>query len=453
MHVVLYKEEPKSREILAFALESKLGASVSRAAKFEDVVQVLLANNPVDLIICDSKPENATLYKMLLSTGSNIPVLLLLNSTSPQQQNISFPDIKILAGINLDGEPGMEKVIEIIRNEVKNGNLKPTTDDPDYCRVSAELAIQVSPLQGDLYIRLSNTKHIKLFKKGEQLNKTHIEQVLTEKKIKFLFVHRSDYGSFLLKFGEDLKKIADSPTATLQEKEMLSLSAIQVLHELSHKIGFTEEVHELARESVRLVVTTLSKDFKLVNVLKAFAKDRDKYIASHSLMVAHVACGISTKMTWPSDTTSQKLVTAAICHDLSINNQELAKIRTLKELNNNTTSYTPEEITAYKSHPYTSADSLSQANDISSDVDFIIRQHHERPDGSGFPRGLNARNIAPLAAVFIVAHDIVDFICQQGTDNPSFDNFVAEYFSQYSSGIFKRILVAITPELTKNRAA
>jgi response regulator RpfG family c-di-GMP phosphodiesterase len=37
----------------------------------------------------------------------------------------------------------------------------------------------------------------------------------------------------------------------------------------------------------------------------------------------------------------------------------------------------------------------------------IIRQHHEKPDGTGFPAGLKHSEIDELAACFIVSEEIV----------------------------------------------
>ena len=55
------------------------------------------------------------------------------------------------------------------------------------------------------------------------------------------------------------------------------------------------------------------------------------------------------------------------------------------------------------------------------DVDSIILEHHERPDGTGVPKQLTANQIKPLSSIFIFAHDIVDIIfsLEQQGESPS----------------------------------
>ena len=77
-------------------------------------------------------------------------------------------------------------------------------------------------------------------------------------------------------------------------------------------------------------------------------------------------------------------------------------------------------------------------------MDTIVLQHHELPDGSGFPRGLYHHQISPLACVFIVAQDLLDFyLANAASAHPKadvFQAFLAERETRYSSGTFKKIL-------------
>ena len=86
------------------------------------------------------------------------------------------------------------------------------------------------------------------------------------------------------------------------------------------------------------------------------------------------------------------------------------------------------------------------------DVDSIIAQHHERPDGSGFPRGLTHLRIGPLATVFIVAHDIVTYLfdndiaganVEKGLD---LDKFIEQKSKTYQMGTFKKV-IAVVPKI------
>jgi HD-GYP domain-containing protein (c-di-GMP phosphodiesterase class II) len=72
----------------------------------------------------------------------------------------------------------------------------------------------------------------------------------------------------------------------------------------------------------------------------------------------------------------------------------------------------------------------------------IIAQHHERADGTGFPRGLAQTYIAPLGAVFIVAHDMAQVALKKGPEFKPAD-FLAEIRDKYKTGQFRKVVQAI----------
>jgi response regulator RpfG family c-di-GMP phosphodiesterase len=83
-----------------------------------------------------------------------------------------------------------------------------------------------------------------------------------------------------------------------------------------------------------------------------------------------------------------------------------------------------------------------QFNEVPPDVDVIIAQHHERADGTGFPRNLSATYIAPLATIFIVAHDMAQDVLAKG---PVFkmEEFLAVARERYKPSQFRKVVQAI----------
>jgi HD-GYP domain-containing protein (c-di-GMP phosphodiesterase class II) len=88
------------------------------------------------------------------------------------------------------------------------------------------------------------------------------------------------------------------------------------------------------------------------------------------------------------------------------------------------------------------AEVAKQFSEVPPDVDLIIAQHHERPDGSGFPRGLSSTYIAPLSAIFIVAHDMTQYAIEKGKAFKAAD-FLEEFREQYKPSQFRKVVQAI----------
>ena len=138
---------------------------------------------------------------------------------------------------------------------------------------------------------------------------------------------------------------------------------------------------------------------------------------------------------------------AGLLHDITVKNQSLAAIDTIEELSRRRGEFTPQEVQMYRLHSVGAADMVRRFKEVPPDVDLIILQHHEKPNETGFPRRLTANWISPLAAIFIVAHEIIHFVyrTQGGMIGFSFDKkrFFEEYGPLYSSGNFKKAMTAV----------
>src|SRR5690606_8713205 len=125
-----------------------------------------------------------------------------------------------------------------------------------------------------------------------------------------------------------------------------------------------------------------------------------------------IGIAISSKLEWKTDHTNRKLILAALFHDITIKNQEIAKIPSLEVLKSSefVISFSEEDRKNYEAHPIEAANLVKEFAEIPPDVDRVILEHHELPDGTGFPRRLNHQRINPLSAVFILSHLIADEI-------------------------------------------
>ena len=93
-------------------------------------------------------------------------------------------------------------------------------------------------------------------------------------------------------------------------------------------------------------------------------------------------------------------------------------------------------------HPGFAAKLISEGESIYPDVDSIVLQHHERPDQSGFPRGLAAISISPLSCIFIMAEEFVNRIIGKKPDESDIPAIKKEFEEYYRKGNFKKPLEA-----------
>ncbi len=130
--------------------------------------------------------------------------------------------------------------------------------------------------------------------------------------------------------------------------------------------------------------------FSLVNIIEK----RDAYTAGHTQRVAKYAKLIAKEMGFLEDQIDD-IYRACMLHDIgkiSIPDSILLKPGKL----------TPLEYEIIKEHVSISYELLSSV-DIYKDIAEIIRYHHERYDGSGYPNGLKEDEIPLMSHIMIVA--------------------------------------------------
>ena len=213
------------------------------------------------------------------------------------------------------------------------------------------------------------------------------------------------------------------------------------MHAVIHKIGVTPEVQDVAKKTVVATLRVMGNSPKLSSVLKRIGQEQEKYISGHSLALAEIACALACKMDWRSPGTFLKLSLAAFLHDLPLTDDSLAQIQTLSELEARK-GLSAQQIHAFKFHPIEAAEFSKKFREIPPDVDAIILGHHETPDGKGFPRGLLHHQLSPLAALFIIAHDLLNFFLSQEKYSTMI-GYLSTRAERYTQGNFKKIFLTI----------
>ncbi|MCL5265464.1 MAG: HD domain-containing protein [Chloroflexi bacterium] len=118
----------------------------------------------------------------------------------------------------------------------------------------------------------------------------------------------------------------------------------------------------------------------------------DFSVYTHSLNVAVYALGLGKFLGVTDHQSLRHLGVGAILHDVG-------KARVPKDMLSKRGKLSPEEWAIMRQHPEWGTEILSTAADLEDDVLAIIAQHHERLDGSGYPRGLTGEKIQMFAMI------------------------------------------------------
>ena len=136
----------------------------------------------------------------------------------------------------------------------------------------------------------------------------------------------------------------------------------------------------------------------MLSVVGRVVEARDPYTAGHERRVAELAIRISGELGM-SSSQIEEIRMAALVHDVG-------KVSVPAEILSKPGKLTDMEFELLKGHSQAGHDILLAAN-MGGDIAEMVHQHHERCDGSGYPRGLGTDTILDGAKVLAVA-DVVE---------------------------------------------
>lgn len=226
---------------------------------------------------------------------------------------------------------------------------------------------------------------------------------------------------------------------------MRSMNVHQTLHEIVLNLGVDQSAVSLAQACTKLAMKSIQMEPTLLPYIQKLTFDKSSYLSTHSVLLAQIACIIASHFGWSAETTQFKLAFSAILHDLTIQDNATALMELSADLDQKMKNINDPKIKAFREHPNESAVLLQKIKNVPSDVDSIIRNHHERPNGTGFPNHSTLVGLNPLASLFIIAHDLTNYIWLRGP-NSDLNDFIHLHKKNYTFGIFKKFLSSYKSE-------
>jgi putative nucleotidyltransferase with HDIG domain len=184
-------------------------------------------------------------------------------------------------------------------------------------------------------------------------------------------------------FGDNEVQLFES----LAREIGFGLRSIERQHQLDNQIHEKEKVQERLASALRATIEAMSRTMEW----------RDPYTAGHQKRVASISTAIARQMGW-GDEAIQALYMAAMVHDIG-------KVAVPAEILTKPSRLTDLEMKMVQEHAET-------GYQILKDIPFpwpiaeMVHQHHERLDGSGYPKGLKGDQICKEARILAVADTI-----------------------------------------------
>jgi putative nucleotidyltransferase with HDIG domain len=206
-----------------------------------------------------------------------------------------------------------------------------------------------------------------------------------------------DSRTISLDAGEPLAIVASSgeqvelggsivvPVVSLER--VLGAIAVTHIHDRNQARGFLNQVTlhtALALEHATLRTSSRHNLQETVSVLAAIIEGRDTYTERHCINLAEMSLAVGLRIGLDSDRLD-RLTYGGLLHDIG-------KIAIPDSILNKTGALTEREFEEMKTHARLGEEILQRIGSLNQ-VGPIVGQHHERFDGSGYPRGLRGESI------------------------------------------------------------
>ena len=297
----------------------------------------------------------------------------------------------------------------------------------------------------DTYIKIGESKFIKIGEQNSIVTKEQIDRFL-EKGIDFFYLNKDQFNDFLNSSIKNLMDELDNNDLGTDEVISLHLNSIKQVQEVVKTVGVKQPVIELTDKVAGSVNKALSKEKNLKSFLKNLVH-KENYFFEHSNIINYLCGAMVKELGWDKERATKRFITVSMFFDISLNDPKLAVIQNITD--SEYSAITKDEQKEILNHIKKSIEIVSKSKSIIGDEFKIIEQHHEKPDGSGFPKGLNASQIPPQSAVFIIAHEFAyQLIRAGGPDKLSSSKILDKMGRTYGDGNFEKPYNALKKALS-----
>jgi len=235
-------------------------------------------------------------------------------------------------------------------------------------------------------------------RQGLPVTGRHLKR-LAESGVRYLYLKKEDIGKYRRYLQANLDQILSDGRVDMATKTGAVYESAQAMVEDVWDDPASPATIERARSFVeKSVAHFMGSRGALYHFIMSMCHDGDIY--SHCVNVCMYSLAMAGRIEMSADSVGA-LGTGALLHDIG-----LTKIdRDIVDKQD--CVRTPRERELYRGHPELGVGILRSGLKLPEEVHRIVREHHERSDGSGYPLGLAGSDIHVLARITAVA-DVFD---------------------------------------------
>lgn len=436
MRILIAEDNPDIADLLSAIILAQFEAQVVVAINGQQAIDYISSEAPFDLVLSDYRmpfKNGGEVYLHLRAHYPRTPFILISSDSATEHEE--FKDARFVGS-----------VIKPFEEELLLGQIQLMTSQTElrdfscgFVPVSLEIFHKIEYCKQNIYVELSKDHYVKVLNQQARFGDEELAR-FKKKQVPVLYIESNHFSELIALFRANVFAKVDWATID-SDKALENLSNDwELISKASLRFGWPPNVVNLAKKNIAVAIQVLAKKPDFQKMMKLYQEKQQGRLVDHAFLLVVMCTAIVNELGWKAELNLQKLTFAALLHDVDLDEELFATKQTLINDEAIEEIKTQPELLKIFEHPKLSAERLSRWPSCPSDVDRLILEHHERPDGQGFPRGINFQHIFPLSAVMILAEDVI-YHCADNFGIKPYDYLLAKKGS-YDHGEFKNIYAA-----------
>ena len=266
----------------------------------------------------------------------------------------------------------------------------------------------------------------------ESLINTMIQEGMTH-----LYVNKLDRLDFVNNVTSELMSMLEGGDMSVDEEITAADKSMELLTKKIMTIGVTEETVALAKKGMDSLKKNVKTNPKMAKLLERLLNNKTSYLYKHTQILSYVGLHIISNIDWGNQEQEEKILFIAFFHDIALETDEQAKIKSSLELKKSTME--PAQKQLVERHAQISAEFVVKFPHAPMGADQIIRQHHGTLNGLGFSEHFG-NNVSPMSIVFIVAEEFTRIILNRETGPFDRADMLRELKEEFPTSRFQKVI-------------
>ncbi len=450
MNILVISTNEILRGILKFLLESTFVCEAHEIHDRNEALSLLSdKSNKYDFVIYEHDPFSFFLddIQSLNLEAMNTKVMVLIQNEV--KQNISHFEKN--TGIKLVEK---DQIPSGVLNYIKTTRPDAKPNEALFCRIAVNLLVRFEGIRKNLFIKIGQDRMVQIMSEEDN---TELSDILKyhRKGQDYLYVRKSTAEVISLQIQRQIRvfleannfkfffrSASDSPESEFEQR----------IIRINGEIYIDEEIQKVIQATIEHLRNNIFKEKRIDLFMSQLMKNPEQFsfFTKKVEIVTQFSILLSEQLKWNSQGTVDKIAYAAVLSDITLAvRPKLLQLRDLEAFEALQDKLSDDDRKYFINHPHECANLAKKFfQTTSTDTATLILQHHELPNGKGFPSGLVADKIYPLSAVFIIAHDIAQYILTN--ENPSIEEYINENAQRYNYIHFRQAFRALG-ELKKKK--